>query len=117
MHQIKRMYKDNRSDQNPLLHKGKYKPVEFRLESRGGNKKVTSITNLAAFEIDPNQLQSKLRKDIGCSVSVTLENENTSASVLTAVSNYVIDVQGNQINSIAEILKSIFLFECFINKT
>ena len=109
MHLIKRVYKDNnRTDQSPLLHKGKYNPVEFKLESRGGNKKVTSITNLSAFEIDPNQLQSKLRKDIGCSVSVTFENDNASAtaSALATHSNYVIDVQGNQINSIGEILKS-----------
>ena len=41
MHQIRRVYKDNRADLSPLIRKGKYQPVEFKLESRGGNKKVT----------------------------------------------------------------------------
>lgn len=90
-----------------MLRKGKYQPVVFKLESRGGNKKVTSISNLATFEIDANQLQSKLRKDIGCSVSVSFENETASAT--SATNDYVIDVQGNQINSIADILKSMWI--------
>ena len=113
MHQIKRVYIKNQQQQqqqenNILLRKGKYEPVLFKLESRGGNKKVTNISNISTFEIDSNQLQSRLR--IACSVSVTIiTNNNTSES-----NEYSLDVQGNQIQAISEILKS-KIFCYFIN--
>jgi len=100
MHQIKRVYAlSNVKDQeHVLLRKGKYEPVLFKLESRGGNKKVTNLSNIATFEIDQNQLQARLR--IACSVSVTINNSSSEST------DYSLDIQGNQIQPISEILKS-----------
>jgi len=108
MHQIKRVYIKNQQQQqenNILLRKGKYEPVLFKLESRGGNKKVTNISNISTFEIDSNQLQSRLR--IACSVSVTIINNNNNNNNNSESNEYSLDVQGNQIQAISEILKSI----------
>lgn len=106
MHQIKRIFKDKKlEDNSSMLRKGKYQPVEFKLENRGGNKKVTSVYNLATFEMDFQQLQQKLRKDIGCSVSlVEQENPSPGASMYQA-KEHIVQVQGNQITSIADLLK------------
>jgi translation initiation factor 1 (eIF-1/SUI1) len=95
-HEIKKVFAD-RTEQSVALFKGKFQPVEFKLESRGGNKKVTSIYNLWQFQLDANTLQSKFRKEIGCSVSL---GETTKPD------EFVICVQGNQIHSISQILKS-----------
>ena len=106
MHQIKRVFKDKKLEDNSfMLRKGKYQPVEFKLENRGGNKKVTSIHNLATFELDFQQLQQRLRKEIGCSVSlVELENPSAGASMYQ-VKEHIVSVQGNQITPIADLLK------------
>lgn len=97
-HQIKR--DDNQ--EIVTLKKGKFQPVEFKLESRGGNKKVTCVYNLAPFELDQQLLQNKIKKVIGCSVTI---NE---PSMATPNSNdYVVCVQGNQIFQVSELLKSI----------
>lgn len=105
MHQIKRVSLDKKNiDSEAVYLKGKFQPVEFKLESRGGNKKVTNIHNLSAFDLDPNVLQSILRKEIGCSVSI---NE-TAAACATASHEYVISIQGNQIKAASELLRSNF---------
>lgn len=106
MHQIKRVFKDKKlEDNSSMLRKGKYQPVEFKLENRGGNKKVTSVHNLATYEMDFQQLQQKLRKDIGCSVSlVEQENPSPGASMYQS-KEHIVQVQGNQVTSIADLLK------------
>lgn len=105
MHQIKRLYADKIDRNIPaLLRKGKFTPVEFKLESRGGNKKVTNIHNLATFELDPTLIQSKIKKELGCSVSI---DEQSGASASSG--EFVIIVQGNQIYPVSEILKSMVL--------
>lgn len=102
MHQIKKVYSDKvERDQNLVIKKGKFQPIEFKLENRGGNKKVTNIYNLSEFDLDPNNLQSILRKEIGCSVSV---NEPLGAS--QSLNEFVLSIQGNQIHQASEILKS-----------
>lgn len=104
MHQIKRVYADKKErDTEILLKKGKFQPIEFKLESRGGNKKVTNIYNLSAFELDPNALQSILKNKIGCSVTI---NEPSAAS--SVANDFVVSVQGNQIFQVSELLKSGF---------
>jgi translation initiation factor 1 (eIF-1/SUI1) len=106
MHQIKRVYSDQKDRDAEAaalrIYKGKFQPVEFKLEQRGGNKKVTHIYHLSPFDLDPNVLQAKLKKDIGCSVTV---NEGSAAS---ASKDYSLTVQGNQIYPISELLKSNF---------
>jgi translation initiation factor 1 (eIF-1/SUI1) len=105
MHQIKRVYADKKDRDAAAaarrIYKGKFQLVEFKLEQRGGNKKVTHIYNLGPFELDPNVLQSKLKKDIGCSVTV---NEPQAGG--GGANDYFLTVQGNQIYLISELLKS-----------
>lgn len=49
MHQIKRVYSDRKERNEPgVVLKGKFQPIEFKLEQRGGNKKVTNI-----YKLDP----------------------------------------------------------------
>lgn len=98
MHEIKKVYKDRKEREPGILRKGKFQSVEFKLESRGGNKKVTSIHNLGEFEVDFIALQAKIRKEIGCSVSLIESNE------ASATGQSVICVQGNQIIPISELL-------------
>lgn len=102
MHQIKKIFSDKvERQQEPVIKKGKFHPIEFKLESRGGNKKVTSVYNLSEFDIDSNYLQSFLRKEIGCSVSISEALGAASSS-----NEFVLSVQGNQIFHVSEILKS-----------
>ena len=100
MHSIVRKYSDNKEREEPIVRKGKLKPVEFKIESRGGNKKVTSIRNLDEFLIDAKELQHQIRTQI--SVSASVEYANAAA----APNSYTISVQGNQIAHISEILRS-----------
>ena len=117
MHQIKKISKDGKKIEGPpeaecFLRKGKFQPVEFKLESRGGNKKVTSVHHLATFEPDFQQLQQKIRKEIGCSVTLN-ELESTAAGASMIPTNeFVLGVQGNQITQIAELLKSKIKIKC-----
>jgi translation initiation factor 1 (eIF-1/SUI1) len=97
MHQIKL----DTPTANPIVRKGKFQPVEFKLESRGGNKKVTCVYNLAAFELDTNVLQTKIKKILGCSVTV-----NEAGAAAAASEDFVLGVQGNQIYQVSDILKS-----------
>jgi len=117
MHQIKRVYKDRKiEDPSYLLRKGKFQPVEFKLENRGGNKKMTTVHNLATFEIDFQQLQQRLRKEIGCSVTLAeVETASVGASMIEA-KEYVVNIQGNQINQIANILRGEFYCRSAYNK-
>lgn len=85
------------------IRKGKFQPVEFKLESRAGNKKVTNIMNLYSFSLDANVLQSRIKKELGCSVAIS---EPTTSASATASNNYMLVVQGNQIYPISELLKS-----------
>ena len=114
MHQIKRVYADKkeRGGEEAPIFKGHFQPVEFKLEKRGGNKKVTHIHNLAMFNLDPTVLQSKLKKDIGCSVTI---NEPSAAVVATASSaDFSLTVQGNQIFPISELLRSRYIYFFFL---
>jgi len=109
MHQIKRVYSDKKiEDTSCLLRKGKYQPVEFKLENRGGNKKMTTVYNLATFEIDFQQLQHKLRKEIGCSVTLTEVETPSAGASMIEVKEYLVNIQGNQINQISNILRGDF---------
>ncbi len=42
-----------------ILFKGKLEPIDLRTATRSGNKKVTLITNLEIFGIDPNRFAHK----------------------------------------------------------
>ena len=106
MHQIKRVFKDKKIDNSStMLRKGKFHPVEFKLESRGGNKKVTTVHNLATFQVDFQQLQQKLRKIIGCAVTLDEVKTPSAGASMIQTHEYIIGVQGNQICQIADIFR------------
>lgn len=103
MHCIVHKYSDNKEREPPILKKGKFKPIEFKLESRGGNKKLTVIHNMDEFSLDPKELQHKIRIQIGCSVSLDFV---TSGASNVSNEEYTITVQGNQISQVSRLLKS-----------
>ncbi len=100
MHYIVHKYPDNMERVSPILKKGKFRPVEFKLEARGGNKKLTTISNLDEFSIDAKELQQKLRTTLGCSTNIDYANAANSSEL------FVVTVQGNQIHLLSELLKS-----------
>lgn len=103
MHSIIYKYSDNKQRQEPILKKGKFNPVEFKIESRGGNKKLTVISNLNEFLIDAKEIQQKICTQLACSASV---NNVATASASNAIDAFTITVQGNQISRISQLLKS-----------
>ena len=104
MHYIVHKYPDNKEREEPVLKKGKFRPIEFKLESRGGNKKLTTISNLDEFSIDAKELQQKLRTTLGCSTNI--DYLASGANMASLNNAYVITVQGNQIHLLSELLKS-----------
>jgi len=80
----------------PQIFKGKLEPIDMKTATRSGNKKVTLITNLETYGIDPNRFAHK------CQVGVA-----SSTSVKPAVnkkSGYEVLVQGNQITFATKLL-------------
>lgn len=53
------------------VRKGALKPIQIMTERRQGNKKVTKLSGLESFLIDPEVLASELQKKFACSTSVT----------------------------------------------
>jgi translation initiation factor 1 (eIF-1/SUI1) len=108
MHQIKKIFTDKK--EVVYLRKGRFQPVDFKMENRGGNKKVTSIYNLPAFDLDSAALQARIKNKLGCSVTIVEQMTGASSSTAGAASssaqNYIICVQGNQIYPVSDILKS-----------
>ncbi|KAF3787587.1 Eukaryotic translation initiation factor 2D [Nymphaea thermarum] len=52
------------------IRKGAVKPVQIMSERRQGNKKVTRVSGLESFLMDPESLASELQKKFACSTSV-----------------------------------------------
>ncbi len=112
MHCIIYKYSDNKEREPPVLKKGKFKPVEFKLEARGGNKKLTVIHHLDEFSIDPKELVQKIRTKVGCSASI----DNSPSGASNVSDEYTITVQGNQISQVSRLLKSMFFdMSVFLN--
>lgn len=101
MHSIVFKYEDNKEREEPVVRKGKFKPIEFKIESRGGNKKITLVNNLDELFADPKELQQRVRTLIGCSVSIDVP---AGASATSGI--YSLTIQGNQINQVSSLLKN-----------
>lgn len=54
----------------PVVRKGAIKPVQIMTERRQGNKKVTKVSGIETFLIDPDSFGSELQKKFACSTSV-----------------------------------------------
>jgi len=80
----------------PQKFKGKLEPIDLRTATRSGNKKVTLVTNLEVFGIDPNKFAHKCQVSVAASTSVyAAANKKSGWEVL---------VQGNQLNFITKLL-------------
>ncbi|KAL3845721.1 hypothetical protein ACJIZ3_003124 [Penstemon smallii] len=54
-----------------VVRKGALKSIQILTERRQGNKKVTKLSGLETFLIDPEALASELQKKFACSTTVT----------------------------------------------
>lgn len=54
----------------PVVRKGAIKPVQIMTERRQGNKKVTKVSGIETFLMDPDSFGSELQKKFACSTSV-----------------------------------------------
>ncbi|XP_014678119.1 PREDICTED: eukaryotic translation initiation factor 2D-like [Priapulus caudatus] len=80
----------------PFVRKGKLQPIALALHQRSGNKKVTLVSNLESFGIDPAEFAHEVQVGVACSTSVgPLPGKGALAQVL---------VQGNQVRFIAALL-------------
>lgn len=53
-----------------VLRKGAIKPIQILTERRQGNKKMTRVSGLETFLLDPDSLASELQKKFACSTTV-----------------------------------------------
>ena len=51
----------------PQLRRGLAKPIEIRVEQRGGHKSVTCVAGLEGFAIDPEKFAKDMQKKLACS--------------------------------------------------
>uniref|UniRef100_A0A183C2M6 SUI1 domain-containing protein n=1 Tax=Globodera pallida TaxID=36090 RepID=A0A183C2M6_GLOPA len=88
-----------------IVHRGTKQPhIDLKIEKRAGNKQVTLVSNLAAFCIDVNMLDSKI--------------SGTGTSILAsapACDGPQLMVQGNEINRIGRFLADFGVPKKFIN--
>ncbi|KAG7651337.1 putative SUI1 domain, PUA domain, PUA-like superfamily, SUI1 domain superfamily, Pre-PUA protein [Arabidopsis thaliana] len=76
----------------PVVRKGAVKPVQIMTERRQGNKKVTKVTGMETFLIDPDSFGSELQKKFACS---------TSVGELPGKKGYEVLIQGGVIDNLA----------------
>ncbi|KFK41565.1 hypothetical protein AALP_AA2G145500 [Arabis alpina] len=76
----------------PVVRKGAVKPVQIMTERRQGNKKVTKVSGMETFLIDPDSFGSELQKKMACS---------TSVAELPGKKGYEILIQGGVIDDVA----------------
>ncbi|KAF2609109.1 hypothetical protein F2Q68_00046262 [Brassica cretica] len=76
----------------PVVRKGGIKPLQIMTERRQGNKKVTKVSGIETFLMDPDSFGSELQKKFACSTSV---NE------LPGKKGYEVLIQGGVIEDVA----------------
>uniref|UniRef100_UPI00398E9CD0 eukaryotic translation initiation factor 2D isoform X2 n=1 Tax=Pristiophorus japonicus TaxID=55135 RepID=UPI00398E9CD0 len=82
--------------QKPIVRKGNIKPISIDVAQRASNKKVTIITNLEVYGLDPQVVGSALQ--LRAQASVTMNQ------VPGTKDKMALQVQGNQVNHIAKLL-------------
>lgn len=75
-----------------VVRKGALKPIQIVTERRQGNKKVTKLSGVECFLIDPEALASELQKKCACS---------TTVSELPGKKGFEVLVQGGVIDDLA----------------
>ncbi|CAN8235547.1 unnamed protein product [Cochlearia groenlandica] len=75
-----------------VIRKGAVKPVQIMTERRQGNKKVTKVSGMETFLIEPDSFGSELQKKFACS---------TSVAELPGKKGYEVMIQGGVIEDVA----------------
>ncbi|CAD6195280.1 unnamed protein product [Caenorhabditis auriculariae] len=88
------------SDGRKFVRKVTPPKIEFKVESRAGNKKVTLINNLAVFGIDIKTISHQIQTKVATSVTSNAEAVNCEGPQLL--------VQGNQVFFVGEILMGVY---------
>jgi len=83
--------------QPPIFKKGGLPPVSLNVETRSGNKKVTLVTNLETYGVNPAELGKEIRVQAAASTSV-------SAAPGQKMGVKQLLIQGNQVNLVVAIL-------------
>ncbi|XP_055931703.1 eukaryotic translation initiation factor 2D-like isoform X2 [Argiope bruennichi] len=74
-------------NKDPIVKKGKLEPINVAVDTRTGNKKVTLITNLETYGINPEKLAQHVQVAVAASTSITSTQSGKGTLVL---------IQGNQ---------------------
>ncbi|CAN0876336.1 Eukaryotic translation initiation factor 2D [Linum grandiflorum] len=82
-------------DGESVVRKGALKTVQILTERRQGNKKVTKLSGVESFLIDPESLASELQKKFACS---------TSVGELPGKKGMEVMIQGGKIEDVARLL-------------
>ncbi|CAN1181351.1 Eukaryotic translation initiation factor 2D [Linum perenne] len=82
-------------DGESVVRKGGLKTVQILTERRQGNKKVTKLSGVETFLIDPESLASELQKKFACS---------TSVGELPGKKGLEVMIQGGKIDDVARLL-------------
>lgn len=69
--------------------KGKFVPMDVKVEKRSGNKLVTVIRNLEGLGMDPHAVARELQQHVGATVGVREEGGQANTS-------HCVTVQGDQ---------------------
>jgi len=83
--------------QPPIFKKGGLPPITLNVETRSGNKKVTLVTNLETYGVNPKDLAKEIRVGAAASSSVSAApGQKAGAKQLL--------IQGNQVNLVVAVL-------------
>ncbi|XP_042318817.1 eukaryotic translation initiation factor 2D [Sceloporus undulatus] len=80
----------------PIVRKGKIYPINMTIAQRSSNKKVTIITNLELYGLDPQVVANILQQKVQASATVS--------TVPGSKDRLQVQIQGNQINHLAKLL-------------
>ncbi|KAJ3055278.1 hypothetical protein HK097_011009 [Rhizophlyctis rosea] len=84
---------------DPVVRKGRMKPIQILIEQRQGRKTVTKMTNMEQFGVDVEELSSQLK--VRCASSTTVTPLPTKANTPTL---HEILVQGSKVKEVFELL-------------
>ncbi|CAL1276942.1 unnamed protein product [Larinioides sclopetarius] len=86
-------------NKEPIVKKGKLEPINVTIDTRTGNKKVTLITNLETYGINPEKLAQHAQVAVAASTSITPTQSGKGVLVL---------IQGNQVRYLQKLFLEIY---------
>ncbi|GFT71452.1 eukaryotic translation initiation factor 2D [Nephila pilipes] len=86
-------------NEDPVIKKGKLEPIQVTIDKRTGNKKVTLITNLEVYGINPEKLAQHVQVAVAASTSIAPTQNGKGILVL---------IQGNQVRYLQKLFLEIY---------